>query len=184
MGSNAGSVGDRVVARLGAPLRPRRPVVKKPVVKKPTRIGGPRKVALPPRTTAVPSMKVKPKVQMTRERQKVEKRPKGLPRKKKVTRPKKKFMERGPQAVIAHAARQGRKVRVRYTKVTTGETVERVLEPYAYRYEKSSMGSGRWKFLYGYHGSHGSIEKYLVRNIHTATLTRTYYKPRWVVEIR
>lgn len=91
--------------------------------------------------------------------------------------------QRGNQAVIATAARNLRKVRIRYTKVTTGETVERILEPYSFRYGKSSLGRGRWKYLYGYHGRHRKIEKYLVANILAAKLTRYKYEPRWTVEI-
>jgi len=91
--------------------------------------------------------------------------------------------QRGNQAVIVTAARNLRKVRIRYTKVTTGETVERVLEPYSFRFEASSLGRGRWKYMYAYHGRHRRIEKYLVANIMAAKLTRYKYEPRWTVEI-
>lgn len=84
---------------------------------------------------------------------------------------------------LRRASQQGRKVRVYYTKLTDGSTVYRVLEPYSFRYGKSSKGPGIWKWFYGHHGKHGRIEKYLVDNIHAIEMTRNYYEPRWPVEI-
>jgi len=91
--------------------------------------------------------------------------------------------DRGILAVIAHGCRQKRKVRITYHKVTDGAIVVRVLECYSFRYEKSRLGPGRWKYLYAWHGRKKSIKKFLVNNILDAQLTRNYFIPKWPVEI-
>lgn len=90
---------------------------------------------------------------------------------------------RGVLAVIAAGAIKRRKVLIRYTKVTTGETVDRIIEPYSFRYKRSSLGKGRWKILFGWHGTKRTIKQFLVANIHAAKMTRYEFVPRFEVEI-
>jgi len=91
--------------------------------------------------------------------------------------------QRGVLAVLAHAGRNRLKVRILYTKITTAQTVERVVEPYSFRYGRCSIGPGRFKWFYGYHGRHRSIEKYLYNNIISAKITTYRFQPRWTIEI-
>lgn len=88
---------------------------------------------------------------------------------------------RGFMATIVHAARNLRMIRVRYHKVTTGEIVTRVLEPYSFRFRRLSIGRAR--VLFGYHRAHKSIEMYVTKRIQWVELTNRRYSPRWKVEI-
>ena len=74
---------------------------------------------------------------------------------------------------IVEAARNHETVEITYKKRTTGEIVVREIEPY----------SERDGYLFGYDVAEGTIKKFLVSNIISASRTGNKFIPRWEVEL-
>jgi len=96
---------------------------------------------------------------------------------------------RGKLHVIRVAAAKRHKINVRYNKIhpRPGEEggVERVLEPYSFRFKRSVISSVPIKFMYGYHAGmgHQSIEMYAFSRVTDVKINRRKFEPRWPVEI-
>jgi len=74
---------------------------------------------------------------------------------------------------IIEAARNNETVEIVYIKKTTGEVVTREIEPY----------SERDGYLFGYDVTEGTIKKFLISNITSASRTGNKFTPRWEVEL-
>lgn len=82
---------------------------------------------------------------------------------------------------IALSAQGHKRIVITYTKASTGERVNREIEPYSIRL-RPSKARGRARYLYGFHNEHGRIESYLVSNISNVEETDISFSPRWTVE--
>jgi hypothetical protein len=83
-------------------------------------------------------------------------------------------------SIIAENAKSQKRVIIRYQKVSTGEVVDREIEPYSLRLKMTK--NGRVRYLYGFHVDHGKIESYRVDNIESVAPTTATFLPRWVIE--
>lgn len=84
---------------------------------------------------------------------------------------------------IAAAAGERKMLSIIYgPKLTNGDTVKRMVEPYSYRVRRLASG-GYGTFLFAYHPAHKSIEMYLLKYIQAAGKTNRSFSPRWPVEI-
>jgi len=88
---------------------------------------------------------------------------------------------RGVMTEIRRAATFRVKLRIWYDKLTTGESVMRLVEPYSFRFKNTRLG--RRKVLYGYHGRKRTIKMFVLNNIKGAERTRQTFEPRWRIEI-
>lgn len=74
------------------------------------------------------------------------------------------------------------KMKLGYTKITTGETKEYIVAPYSFRTEK--VRDGVRQMLYAYDFEDGKIKKFAAVNIRVAELLPDeHFKPMWEVEI-
>ena len=87
------------------------------------------------------------------------------------------------EQLLEWAASQRLQVTLLYKHVVDGKEVRNRVDPYSYRYRRSQAGPGVWKFFFGYHPAHGTIEQYLVANIEAARVTGKRYAERWPVEL-
>jgi len=83
--------------------------------------------------------------------------------------------------LIQHYARGRRTVTLRYTKITTGETVDREVEPYSIRI-KNTRVRGRARYFYAFCLMHQTISMFLIDNIQNIKGTNRRYVPRWRIE--
>ena len=92
------------------------------------------------------------------------------------------FKDSDVMRVVQIAAGGNRKMRMTYTKITTGETKDYVVAPYSFRTKITRRGVRR--MLYAYDFDEGTIKSFVVTNISDAELLpREDFAPKWEVEI-
>lgn len=99
--------------------------------------------------------------------------------------------KRNFRLAIREAAGRSVLIAMLYTKLTTGDTLEYLLEPYSYRYRRLRMGIR--KVLFAWKVGDGSnrtlpvkkqgIRSFFLGNIQAVKILHRKYKPRWKVEI-
>ena len=82
---------------------------------------------------------------------------------------------------IREAALRLVQIIITYHKITTNETVKRVVAPYSYRYRMLKIG--RRKLLFAYDMEDKRIKGFVIGNIKKVAITDRRFRPMWPVEI-
>ena len=88
---------------------------------------------------------------------------------------------RNVRMAIREGALRRVQIIITYLKITTGETVRRVVNPYSWRVRKLRIG--RRKMLYAYDVDDRHIKSFVLGNIKRVALSDRKFRPMWVVEI-
>lgn len=99
--------------------------------------------------------------------------------------------KRNFRLTIREAAARRAMVAILYTKLTTGDTLEYLVEPYSYRYRRLRIGVRKVFFAYKVGDVKNrtlppreqGLRMFYLRNIQAVKILHRKYKPRWKVEI-
>ena len=88
---------------------------------------------------------------------------------------------RNVRMAIREGALRRVQIIITYLKITTNETVKRIVCPYSHRVRKLRIG--RRKMLYAYDVDDRHIKSFVLGNIKRVALSDRKFRPMWVVEI-
>ena len=91
------------------------------------------------------------------------------------------FSNRDERVKVLKSARNLKKIRITYKKITTGEVKKYLVAPYSWRYRNTREGLR--KMLFAYDDKDGHIKGFVWRNVKKVSATEKSFSPKWKVEI-